>query len=453
MTDLLIGIDVGTTSCKAAAVTLDGREVAHGQRRTPWTPVATGAEIDPRALVEASANAALDALAAAPDGTVRGIGVCSMGETGVMLDAHGEPIAPGIAWHDSRGGPEAERMAADLGAATFTRRTGLPVGPTWTAPKYEALVADRPDVAGGRRWLSVAEWVVAWLGGDEVAELSLASRTGLLDVSSRTWWPEALDRIGLRPDVMPPLIRAGTPAGRVTRVPELDGAVLTIAGHDHPCASVGAGATDLGDALDSCGTAEAILRFAPAPVDPEVMLGSAARGITVGCHVLPDRQVLLGSFRAGIALKRFLHLLGVEEVGEARDALDREALESAAGPLDVEGMAGDVHRVSGIDADATPGALWRAAQEAAARETARILRELEEVTGPAERLVVVGGWTRSDAYRVIKRGVLDPFEVPDVDEAGARGAALFGGLAAGLFGSVDDLPAPPPAASGHRASR
>ena len=442
MTDLLMGIDVGTTSCKAAVVTLDGAEVAHGRGPTRWTTVPTGAEIDPRALAEAAVGAALEALASAPQGVIRGIGVCSMGETGVMLDDRGEPLGPGIAWHDSRGGPEAERMAGELGAETFTRRTGLPVGPTWTAPKFEALVADHPGVAKGRRWLSVAEWVVAWLGGNEVAELSLASRTGFLDVSSRTWWPAALDRVGLPLDVMPPLVLAGTPAGRVTRVRELEGAVLTPAGHDHPVASVGAGSTALGDVFDSCGTAEAILRYAAAPVGPDVMVDAAARGITVGCHVVPDRQVLLGAFKGGMALKRFLRLLGVEDVGEARDALDREALEAATWPLEVGGMAEGAQRVAGIGAGATPGALWRAAQESAARETARILRELEEVAGPAERLVVAGGWTRSDAYRAIKRGVLGPFEVPDVAEAGARGAALFGGLAAGLFGSVEDFPTP-----------
>jgi hypothetical protein len=98
-------------------------------------------------------------------------------------------------------------------------------------------------------------------------------------------------------------------------------------------------------------------------------------------------------------------------------------------------MADGTQGVSGIGADATRGALWRAAQEAAARETARILREMEVVAGPAKRLVVAGGWTRSDAYRTIKRGVLGPFDVPDVAEAGARGAALFAGLPLGCSGT------------------
>lgn len=441
MTELLIGIDVGTTWCKAAVVTPDGCEVSHGRRPTPWVTVPTGAEVDPEALAQAAVGAAIDALAAGPGGDISGIGVCSMGETGVMLDAKGEPLAPGIAWHDARGGPEAERMADDLGRAVFTRRTGLPAGPFWTAAKCEALLASHPQVAKGRRWLSVAEWVVAWLGGDEVAELSLASRTGFLDVSERSWWPDAIDRIGLAIDVMPPLIRAGTPAGRVTRVPELAGALLTVAGHDHPCASVGAGATRSGDVFDSCGTAEAIVRSAPARVAPNIIQEAVALGITVGCHVVPDRQVMLGFFKAGMALGRFLRMLGVAPTGTERDELDREALASVD-VLDVVGIADDVQSVTGINERATRGDLWAAAQTAASRETGRILEKMGWVAGQHDRLVVAGGWAQGQAYRSLKRRVLGPFEIPNIAEAGVRGAALFGGLAAGSFGSVDDFPAP-----------
>src|SRR5689334_21138046 len=108
MTDLVVGIDVGTTWCKAAAVTLDGREVAHGRRRTPWDNVPTGAEVDPLALAEAATDAAVNALHRVPGGRAVAVGVCSMGETGVMLDHSGEPLAPGIAWHDTRGEPESK---------------------------------------------------------------------------------------------------------------------------------------------------------------------------------------------------------------------------------------------------------------------------------------------------------------------------------------------------------
>ena len=51
---LLLGIDVGTSACKAAIVDVDGVEVAHGQAPTPWEQVPTGAEVDPDALLAAA---------------------------------------------------------------------------------------------------------------------------------------------------------------------------------------------------------------------------------------------------------------------------------------------------------------------------------------------------------------------------------------------------------------
>jgi sugar (pentulose or hexulose) kinase len=70
LTDLLVGIDVGTSACKAAVVGADGRELAHGRAPTPWRQVPTGAEVDPEALFAAAVEAAGTALAAAPDGRV-----------------------------------------------------------------------------------------------------------------------------------------------------------------------------------------------------------------------------------------------------------------------------------------------------------------------------------------------------------------------------------------------
>src|SRR4029079_1343517 len=71
VTDLLLGIDVGTSACKAAVVDAGGAERAHGQAPTPWRKVPTGAEIDPRALLDAALEAAAAPLAAAPPGTLR----------------------------------------------------------------------------------------------------------------------------------------------------------------------------------------------------------------------------------------------------------------------------------------------------------------------------------------------------------------------------------------------
>jgi sugar (pentulose or hexulose) kinase len=442
--ELLVGIDVGTTLCKAAVVrAADGTEVAHGSARTPWTEVPTGAELAPGRLLEAALAATAAALEQAPAGPVAGVGVTSMAETGVLLDPTGRPVAPAIAWHDARGEAEAARLGLDLGADRFPARTGLPVRPLWSVAKYAWLKAHHPAVADAVRWLGVAEWVVHGLGGEQVAELSLASRTGLLDLERRAWWEEARAWAEAPPRLLADLVQAGTPAGKAGggRLPRLAGATLTVAGHDHLSASVGAGATRPGDLFDSCGTAEALIRGVPPPVAPDDVRRLVAAHVTVGWHVLPDRLALLGSSRAGLALKRFLGLLGVGD-DQARDELDRAAAAVSPGSdgLAVRDMFGDRATLEGIGADPGPALVWRAALEAVAGRAAELRAHIESVAGPSRRLVLAGGWARSPAARSVKRAVLGPFEWPPVAEAGARGAALLAGVAAGRYAGIGDLP-------------
>lgn len=443
-TELLLGIDVGTTFCKATVVSLEGRELAHGRARTPWRAVPTGAELDPRALIEVSLEAARAAITQVPGGRVIGIGVTSMAETGALIDEHGEPVAPAIAWHDARGEDEARQLATELGEERFMIRTGLPVSRLCTLSKYRWLLAHHTEAKRGRRWLNVSEWVVYGLGGEQFAELSLASRTGFLDLQSRSWWDEALSWAGAPSDLLPSPVPAGTPMGRIRPglVEGADGAVLSVGGHDHPCASVGAGAIDPGDLFDSNGTAEALVRAVRPPVTAEQMLRAIAGGVTIGWHVVPGYLALQGGFLSGKALQRFLDLLGCDESGRA--ALDAAAMAAPAGAagLAVECVVEDRAALTGIGWDVSPGLVWRAALEAVARHAAGIRKTIEAIAGSTERLVVTGGWARSEAVRNVKWEILGPFEYPPVREAGARGAALLAGIAAGVYSGVEQLPPP-----------
>ncbi len=428
---MLLGLDVGTTSCKAAVVTHGGREVAHGRARVPWRRVPSGAEIDPGLLFDAALTAAREALAAAPEGRIGAVGVASFAETGVLLDAHGEPVAPSIAWHDARGAAQAERLADELGAERFAERTGLPPRPLFSLVKYRWLRDEHEeDVARGVRWLSVGEWIVHRLGGEErIAELSLASRTGWLDLHARAWWDEALAWAGAPPGMLGEPVTAATPAGRVGDALErARGAVLAVGGHDHLSAAVGAGATGEGDVLVSWGTAHAFIR-ASAPLRPERVRSAVADGITVGWHAVEGHQYLLGAMRSGAALQRVLDALGVERVQLERAALD---VPPAAGGIELHGLDDDESALTGIREGASPALVWRAALESTGRGARAILDRMTRQAGPQRRIVMAGGWADGPAAQAVMRAHLGPFEQSEAVYMGARGAALTAGRAAGL---------------------
>jgi sugar (pentulose or hexulose) kinase len=434
--DLLLGIDVGTSACKAAVLDGEGTELALGQVPTPWRRVATGAEAEPDSLFGAAATAARQALAQAPDGNVAGIGVTSIAETGALLDASGEALHPGIAWHDSRGAAEADELARAL--PEFTGRTGLPPTALCTLAKLKHL-----GTANAHRWLNVAEYVVHRLGGRQVSELSLSSRTGLLDLDRVAPYDDALDWAGLPRDLLAEPTLAGADAGRSDgrALPGTDDAVLTVAGHDHLVAGAGVGVIAPGDLLDSCGTAEALVRVV-APLDARARRRGVEHGVTVGYAVAEGRHVLLAGLWSGLALNEVLDKLAVGESGRAE--LDAGALATAPG--DAPAIELELHSLERAPLrlpDAAPAAIWRAAIDVAADELEALIARIDAIAGPRTRTVVTGGWARDPAVLDAKKRRLGAIEAPPVVEAGCRGAALLAGVAAGLYASADDLPEVP----------
>jgi sugar (pentulose or hexulose) kinase len=395
----LLGLDIGTSAAKAQLLDTNGADVATGRAATPWTEVRTGAELDAERLLASALDAARQALSAAPPDRVAAVGIASMAEVGVHLDRGGTPVLPLIAWHDSRGTDELERLKQDLGAGVFTGRTGLPLNAVPTIFKWRWLADHEPDaIARTARRLNVAEWLVRALGGDEIGELSLASRTGLFDLHARDWWPDALAWADVPRAVLPEPVLAGTPAGRVkVGINDvLTGAVLAVCGHDHQSAAAGAGAIADGDVLDSCGSAEALVRPVP-PLDEARVRAAVADGVAVGFHLRAGRHNLLSSTRSGLRLSRLAH-----ELGARRERLEREAVERRT----------------------ERGRRWAQALDEVTHETADRIRRIERIAGPTKRLVVTGGWAEGEANLAARHRALGPFEHYRAAFAGARGAAL-----------------------------
>jgi len=454
-TELLVGLDIGTTMTKAAVVGPDGQEISWGSVPTPWRTVPSGAETWPADIIGAAARAIGDALDAAPPGEVVGLGVTSMAETVVLLGEDGSPVAPAIAWHDSRGEDEAAELAEVFGATAFSQRTGLVASPMCTLAKL--AWHSRHNGPPARRALSVADWVVHSLGGEQVAEASLASRTGALSLADRCWWAEGLEWAGARPDLFPPVVQAGERAGRVVRgslahlqgldrgrsdaLGRLKGAALTTAGHDHMCIAAGLGAVRPGQILDSCGTAEAFVRTVPA-LDAPAVGRAVEAGLDAGWHTVPGMYALITGQLLGLMLERVLALLGVAGP-DALAALDAAGELTPAGPLVVVQEGFDTPAsIRGVGPTASPAALWTAALNCLSNGAMRITGAMQSVAGPATELVLSGGWARCAGLRR-RRGALAPtVRWPAVTEAAARGAAMFGGCAAGLFSGPHDFPVP-----------
>jgi sugar (pentulose or hexulose) kinase len=423
-------------------MTPEGCEVASGRAPTAWTTTPLGTQTRGEDLVAAARSALSLAVAAAPPGRIVGVGVASMAESGVLLNRDGSAAAPVIAWHDTRDEAETDALRAELGGE-FSVRTGLPLRQQWSLTKHRWQLGHDEATSQAVRRLGVAEWIVHALGGDQVSEQSLASRTGWLDLSRRTWWDEALTWSGIRHSLLPELVACGEPVGTAHHhwdIPGLVGATLTVAGHDHQAAALGADAARLHAELDSCGTAEAYVRTVPTGLPATNIRALTDAGITVGWHALPEHWCLLGATRGGLVLQRMLALLGR---GRADlPALDAAALRVEPGELTVTGADGSEVGLRNVGDDVDPARVWRAALTAAVEAGRDIHDAMTRASGTHQDLVVTGGWAHSTGVLTLKRRALGELRIPNVGEAGARGAALLAGSAAGVYTTPADYPRP-----------
>jgi len=445
-TEVVVGLDLGTTSSKALVRDLEGRPSALVRARTPWTMVDGGTETTAQALLGLAIDLMGRAGRAAEHriGPVRvlGVGVAGLAESGVLLDAAGEPCAPVIAWFDQRGSRQLQQLGARSAILPeqFARRTGLPWDCQASLAKLLWLQSTGLAMTSAHRWSSVPEWVVHRLGGYLVREPSLASRTGLIDQTTGALWHGGVSAAGLPATLLPPPVAAGVAAGTLhfAGLPfSFQGAALTVAGHDHPVAAIGVGAVGPDELFNSSGTADVVARSLPGALDDDQRELLVLSGLSAGAHVLPETTLVLGGVRGGLLLRRVLGALGATGSPE-RDRLDRAALAVRELPPGLEvsgaGPTGDDVVVRMRD-DVQPADVWAAATRHTADQTRALIATIDAVVGPHRRAVACGGWTRMDSVRAAKRSAIARLQFSPLPEPGVVGAALLAGQAAGV-GSV-----------------
>jgi sugar (pentulose or hexulose) kinase len=440
-TDVVIGIDLGTTSAKAVVRSASRRGAPYVEQPTPWHTGSRGqTEIEPQRLLDLSVELIGRAVRAAESAwgpvRVRGLGVAGMAESGVLLSGTGRPAAPVIAWFDHRGGHEIEQVGRDTPefAAAFERTTGLPWSSQASIAKLLWLRASGCQAGPASTWLSVPEWIVFGLGGDLVREPSLASRTGLIDQGTGELWPAAAALAGLSTRILPEERPSGSPAGYLRR-DDVDscalGAVLTVAGHDHPVAAIGAGVVEKDELFNSSGTADVLARCIPGTLAEPQRQAVVSAGWSIGRHALPDTSLLLAGVSGGLLLRRVLAALGAESE-EARAALDRASLSVGDLPTGLS-VTGDGRTqddvVLRIQDGATPAAIWTAAVRYTADQARLLLNDIEQIVGPHRRAVAAGGWTRMASVRAAKANSIKAVSFSSVVQPGVTGAALLAAFA------------------------
>ncbi len=415
----VMGIDLGTTTCRCAIFDLRGTEIASAYCEIPVRyPRPLWAEVDPETWWLSTAEVvreALDRSSIVPD-QIAGVGLSGLMHAPVLLDADGQPLVPAMLWMDQRCAPQCEAMSRERLALSASKMTE-PFSPTHTAPKLRWLADTQPEVlARACELLLPKDFVRYRLTGVICTDFTDASGTGLFDHERGEWDWEAVQLARIPPDILPPVRPSWAPGGHVT----LEAARAT--------------------------------GLAPGTV---VYLGTAAWIALVDGAAQAGRPSI-GSFGAtattGAALRWVRDLLAGAGGARGSDSYDMLTQQAADVPAGAEGLFFLPHLMGERGPQADPlarGALIgltlrhsrpqmvRAILEGTVFHLRRLLEAQASAHWSAIKAtagVACGGAARSQLWmQLLADSTGMAVRVPAVVEAGVLGAAILGGVAAGIL--------------------
>jgi len=454
----LIGLDVGTTGCKAAIFDEAGTllssascEYAVDIARPTW------AEQDAENVWRLAQYALGEAISIAQISKVAAIGLSVQGEAVMPVDRQGRAIAPAILGMDSRTSEQNAWLRQRFGARHLFERTGMPVHTVNTLPKLLWLKHHEPDLwAQAERFLLYEDFLINKMTGQAVISRCLASRTQIFDLPNGCWSPEILEGLELEPDRLATVKPSGAAVDSMK--PELakrlgltNTPLVVTGGHDQACGALGVGLVRPGLAMDSTGTAEVVEVALDAPVLNETLYQG---DISVYAHVIPDLYLAMAlNHSGGLVLRWFRDTLGREEIREAqasgRDAYELLLQDASPDPtslLLLPDFAGSgtptfdtdsKGAVLGLTFGTDKTELAKAILEGLTFELRLNLDLLKKGGVKIDQLRAIGGGARSELWLQLKADICGiPVVAPRLTEAASWGAALLAGTAAGLFSSA-----------------
>jgi len=437
----LVGIDVGTSSTKGIAIDpTSGAVIAVAEREYPVSSPHVGwMEQQPDAWLAATHDVLESLRTSVPE--ILGIGFSGQMHGLVCLDADGAVIRPAILWNDQRSAPQCAALESGDGRDRLLRLTGNRALPGFTAPKLLWMREHEPAAYARIRKICLPkDYVRDRLVGGHRTDVADASGTLLLDVGQRRWSAELLTDLDISEAWLPELAESPNAVG------ELDGAPVAAGAGDQAAAAVGAGITGPGPMSVVLGTSGVVLAAT------DHFLSDREGRVHAFCHAVPARWMVMGVMLSAAGSLAWYHqtlLPGVDY-----DAMLAEAESVPAGSeglVFLPYLAGE--RTPHADPNARGafcglsmthgrGTITRSVLEGVAFGLRDCLDAVHDMGATITRGRVSGGGSRSRLWLQIVASALEiPLEVMATDQGSAFGAALLGGVAAGVYADLEQATA------------
>lgn len=459
MTDIILGIDIGTASTKVIAFDASGAEVAAASRpyglltpRPGW--VEQDAELVWRALLEALT----EARQRLPGRRIVALALAAQAGSIIPADARGVPVHPMITWLDRRTDDLVARWRQDGTAERIRQLSGWHPFPGLPLPVIAWLRRERPDIhVRARRYLGAADFLIGRLTGQFATDLSAACEMLLVGAETGEWDAELCAIGGVDPAMQATLGWAGRPIGPITpEVAAITGlpaeTLVAAGGGDQPCACLGMGMLAPGRVALATGTAWVITG-----ITASRRVADAPPTMDLSFHAAPERWTVsqfLGGFGATVdwwlaqtwqpadptqaqpikALYAHLNAALAESAPGSHGLL----FTPLSGPSQLPGaVPGGM--LAGLQLAHTRADMARAILEGCGFEVRWALDQLRESGLPVSELWIAGGASASPVWPQILADISGaPIVLADYANWAALGAAALAGWGAGVFPTLED---------------
>ena len=464
----LLGLDVGTTGCKAVIFTPSGEVVsdAYGEyrlyhRRPQWS------ELNPEEVwdaVRSTIRSSIQKVNIDP-GQIAALSTSVLGEAFFPIGRDAEPLYWSMTTFDARAEEQTRWWEENFGADEMYRITGQPLTssmPIYTLPKIQWLRRNEPELFK-KAWMFLCweDYINLKLCGRPVIDYSVATRTMMFDIRRKVWSSDILEEAQIDESLVPEVKPSGSVIGEVSgkaaeEVGLCKGTLIVAGGHDQPCGALGAGITETGPAMDATGTVECM-----AVVQKELTLTERMRleGFAVHCYVVDGKYFMLGfNPSGGVILRWFRDNFAEKDKEKAKkmgidvyDLLTGEASKAQPGSVELfllpyfEGSGTPTfnRKARGVFLGLTLAhsrrEVVRAILEGLTYELRSNIEAIEKHGTDITELRAIGGAAKSRFWLQLKADITErKVVVPNVTESAAMGAAILASVGAKIHRSAEE---------------
>ena len=457
----VLGLDVGTSGCKAVVIDEMGNIKARAHREyNSIVPRPGWIELNADELwnaVQETIHEATEKYSASP---IMAVCMSTMGDSFVTVDKHGGSVGNFILASDGRSKNESLFLEHEIGAEKIFQITGMPPHPINTITKILWLKNHAPEIfSRAAKFLCAEEFVISKLGLNPVTSYSNACRTMAFSLKELDWSPDILEVAGIRRNYLPDALPSGEKVGVIprsigTRLGLGGGVKVISGGMDQACGTLGSYSIHNGSVQDSMGTVEAISitlekNYLNAELSEKLLHGC----YSINIHVVPERYLIMALvLNAGSILTWFKETIVNEDALRAGkggmnvfDALLSKALPSpthllllpyftGSGTPDMNPLAKGL--IMGLDLGTRKEDILKAILQGIAYEVALNVDWFEKNGIPIEELRCVGGGSSSRFWLQMKADLLEkPVKKMVEKEAAVLGAAILAGVGEGIWNS------------------